>query len=180
MEIRFASRLAQRIGARSRWMDYDRHLPAQRIHDGAFRLWTTPEPASLTIDFSLHLGIVPRRDLPGGVGIHHRPDHPLDARGRSARAQVRMEDGPGALATAQKAVAAGCDDFIRKPYRDSEVFDALAKHLGIRFLYADEYPPTAEKKAARPARRSASHWSRPRICCGMRSYAASLIPYFCW
>ncbi|MBF0412820.1 MAG: response regulator [Desulfamplus sp.] len=33
---------------------------------------------------------------------------------------------------------AGCDDFIRKPYRDSEIYTALKKHLGINFLYADK------------------------------------------
>jgi len=38
----------------------------------------------------------------------------------------------------RKILEAGCDDFIRKPYRDTEVFEALAKHLGVRFLYAEE------------------------------------------
>ena len=38
---------------------------------------------------------------------------------------------------------AGCDDFIRKPYRDTEIFEALAKHLGLRFLYAEEEAPAA-------------------------------------
>jgi signal transduction histidine kinase/CheY-like chemotaxis protein len=33
---------------------------------------------------------------------------------------------------------AGCDDFIRKPYRDTEIFDALAKQLDVRFQYAEE------------------------------------------
>jgi signal transduction histidine kinase/DNA-binding NarL/FixJ family response regulator len=32
-------------------------------------------------------------------------------------------------------LAAGCDDFIRKPYHDVEIIDALTKHLGIRFVY---------------------------------------------
>ena len=32
---------------------------------------------------------------------------------------------------------AGCDDFIRKPYRNTEIFDALVKHLGVRFLYTE-------------------------------------------
>ncbi len=31
---------------------------------------------------------------------------------------------------------AGCDDFIRKPYRDGEIFEALAKQLGVRFRHA--------------------------------------------
>lgn len=35
-------------------------------------------------------------------------------------------------------LAAGCDDFIRKPYRDTEIFDALGKHLDVRFLYGKE------------------------------------------
>ncbi|MFH0730327.1 MAG: cache domain-containing protein [Pseudomonadota bacterium] len=31
-------------------------------------------------------------------------------------------------------LAAGCDDFIRKPYHDHEILDALTKHLGVRFV----------------------------------------------
>lgn len=38
---------------------------------------------------------------------------------------------------------AGCDGVIRKPYRDTEVFHALAKHLGVRFLYAEAQAPVA-------------------------------------
>ena len=29
----------------------------------------------------------------------------------------------------------GCDDFVRKPFREEEIFDTLAKHLGVRFVY---------------------------------------------
>ena len=43
-------------------------------------------------------------------------------------------------------LAAGCDDFIRKPYKDAEIFDVLRKHLGIRFVYEEEKPPTAVMK----------------------------------
>jgi PAS domain S-box-containing protein len=39
-----------------------------------------------------------------------------------------------------RTMQAGCDDFIRKPYRDREIFDALAKHLGLRFVYEKEQP----------------------------------------
>jgi len=38
----------------------------------------------------------------------------------------------------REILEAGCDDFIRKPYRDTEIFEALAKHLSVRFLYVDE------------------------------------------
>jgi len=38
---------------------------------------------------------------------------------------------------------AGCDDFIRKPYRDTEIFDALSKHLNVHFLYARDKVSTS-------------------------------------
>jgi signal transduction histidine kinase/CheY-like chemotaxis protein len=43
----------------------------------------------------------------------------------------------------REILEAGCDDFIRKPYRDTEIFGALTKHLGVRFLYADEQAQAA-------------------------------------
>ncbi len=36
---------------------------------------------------------------------------------------------------------AGCDDFIRKPYRNTEIYDILSRHLGLRFVY-EEKPVT--------------------------------------
>jgi signal transduction histidine kinase/DNA-binding response OmpR family regulator len=37
----------------------------------------------------------------------------------------------------QRAIilSTGCDDFIRKPFRDADIFDALRKHLGVSFVY---------------------------------------------
>jgi CheY-like chemotaxis protein len=32
----------------------------------------------------------------------------------------------------------GCDDFVRKPFREEEIFDVLAKHLGVGFVYEDQ------------------------------------------
>ncbi|AKG20574.1 ATP-binding protein [Calothrix sp. 336/3] len=39
----------------------------------------------------------------------------------------------------QKAVvlSAGCDDFLRKPFREEEIFQAMHKHLGVNFIYED-------------------------------------------
>jgi CheY-like chemotaxis protein len=33
---------------------------------------------------------------------------------------------------------AGCDDFIRKPYKHEDIIDALTKYLGVRFSYEQE------------------------------------------
>jgi len=35
----------------------------------------------------------------------------------------------------KKVMATGCDDFLRKPYRESEIFELMAKHLGVRYQY---------------------------------------------
>lgn len=34
----------------------------------------------------------------------------------------------------------GFDDFIRKPFREKELFDAITKHLGARFIYSEIAP----------------------------------------
>jgi len=34
----------------------------------------------------------------------------------------------------------GCDAYIRKPFREEEIFNALDKHLGVRFVYEEISP----------------------------------------
>ncbi|WP_186441055.1 HAMP domain-containing hybrid sensor histidine kinase/response regulator, partial [Desulfamplus magnetovallimortis] len=36
-----------------------------------------------------------------------------------------------------KILSAGCDDFIRKPFLTEDIFDAISRHLGVRYLYED-------------------------------------------
>ena len=44
-----------------------------------------------------------------------------------------------------RAYASGCDDFVRKPFRESEIFKVMARHLGVRYVYGDvvESAPTS-------------------------------------
>lgn len=35
-------------------------------------------------------------------------------------------------------LAAGCDDFVRKPFQESVILQKMAEHLGVRYLYAEE------------------------------------------
>jgi hypothetical protein len=37
-----------------------------------------------------------------------------------------------------KVFDSGCDDFVRKPFRESEIFETMAKHLGLEYLYEKE------------------------------------------
>ena len=32
-------------------------------------------------------------------------------------------------------LSAGCDDFLRKPFREDQIFQAMEKHLGVRYVY---------------------------------------------
>jgi signal transduction histidine kinase/CheY-like chemotaxis protein len=48
-------------------------------------------------------------------------------------------------------VAAGMDDFIRKPYRSEEIFGCLTRQLGVRFVYEESMAAsTAPTAALRP------------------------------
>ncbi|MCK5521636.1 MAG: AAA family ATPase [Thiomargarita sp.] len=33
---------------------------------------------------------------------------------------------------------AGCDDMLRKPFRESNIFEVMHKHLGVRYIYEEE------------------------------------------
>ncbi|WP_156090724.1 response regulator, partial [Planktothrix paucivesiculata] len=37
----------------------------------------------------------------------------------------------------EKAItlSAGCDDFMRKPFKESTIFEILTKHLGVKYIY---------------------------------------------
>ncbi|MDP8934894.1 MAG: hybrid sensor histidine kinase/response regulator, partial [Cyanobacteriota bacterium] len=35
------------------------------------------------------------------------------------------------------ALVAGCDNFISKPFRKTDIFDTLNKHLGVKYVYSN-------------------------------------------
>jgi CheY-like chemotaxis protein len=35
------------------------------------------------------------------------------------------------------ALVVGCDDFISKPFRKTDIFDILSKHLGVKYVYSN-------------------------------------------
>jgi signal transduction histidine kinase/CheY-like chemotaxis protein len=45
--------------------------------------------------------------------------------------------------------AAGCDDFVGKPYRENELFDIMEKHLALQYIY--EETQTEENAAVLPS-----------------------------
>jgi len=41
-------------------------------------------------------------------------------------------------------IDAGCDEFVRKPFREQEVFEVMAKHLELRYVYQEDQDATLE------------------------------------
>ncbi len=51
-------------------------------------------------------------------------------------------------------LSAGCDDFVRKPFRDTYIFEMMHTHLGVRYVYeepiASEIPPEPVESSVTP------------------------------
>ncbi|MEG4508191.1 PAS domain S-box protein [Microcoleus sp. F6_B4] len=46
-----------------------------------------------------------------------------------------------------KIMTAGCDDFIHKPFRESMLFDKMAQHLGVRYVYQEDLSHSSSQPA---------------------------------
>jgi CheY-like chemotaxis protein len=44
----------------------------------------------------------------------------------------------------RKVLDAGCDDFVRKPFREEELFEVMREHLGVRYVYEESAQPAAQ------------------------------------
>lgn len=53
-------------------------------------------------------------------------------------------------------LAAGCDDLVRKPYRETEIFDTMARHLKLEYKYTKEKAtPVGPETEVRPEKLAA-------------------------
>ena len=97
----------------------------------AIQIWEQWEPHLIWMDMR----------MPGMDGLEavlHIRENPQgqDTRIIALTATVLEEDRG-------RIMLAGCDDFLRKPYQETEIFNLLAKHLDARFIYQDlETQPT--------------------------------------
>jgi CheY-like chemotaxis protein len=48
-------------------------------------------------------------------------------------------------------LSAGCDDFIRKPFRENILFETMARHLGVRYLYETNEQPAIPQRGTLPS-----------------------------
>jgi CheY-like chemotaxis protein len=48
----------------------------------------------------------------------------------------------------ERILASGCDELVRKPYREGEIFDAVARQLGVEYRYGEAKMVQARKPTA--------------------------------
>jgi CheY-like chemotaxis protein len=81
--------------------------------------------------------------------------------GREATKAIKSMTGAGSVpiialtATAfeedrEEILLDGCDDFVRKPFRKSEISDILEKHLNVRFIYREDTRERDERVVITP------------------------------
>ncbi|AFY44034.1 ATP-binding protein [Nostoc sp. PCC 7107] len=46
-------------------------------------------------------------------------------------------------------ISAGCDDFVRKPFREEEIFNAMNKYIGVKYIYEELTPIQTETRHTR-------------------------------
>jgi len=68
---------------------------------------------------------------------------------RQIRAQERGRDGRVKIIAftayafqddRTASLEAGCDDYLSKPFSQTDLFEILARHLGVQYCYADQPP----------------------------------------
>jgi len=52
-------------------------------------------------------------------------------------------------------LSAGCDDFLRKPFREHELFDMMKKHLGVCYIYEEEEETLPDSEQTKEENRKA-------------------------
>ena len=55
----------------------------------------------------------------------------------------------------EEILASGCDDLVRKPFREHEIFEAMARLLDVEYVYEEASGEPAQDARRRPHRRDA-------------------------
>lgn len=63
----------------------------------------------------------------------------------------------------QKVLDAGCDDFVRKPFRQEEVLQKMAAHLGVQYLSASSHHPRQAQEKRRTGMENTLNPDRLRV-----------------
>ena len=73
--------------------------------------------------------------LPGMSGVEAA--RRIRAREGGSTVKIAAVTASGFESERAEVLAAGLDDYLRKPYRLEEIFECLSRHLGVRYRYAE-------------------------------------------
>ena len=97
----------------------------------AVEIWETWEPHLIWMDMRMPV-------MDGYEATKHIKSH------LKGQATVVVALTASAFEEARTVVlGAGCDDFVRKPFREDVLFEKMAKYLGVRYVYEEEAPESA-------------------------------------
>lgn len=73
-----------------------------------------------------------------------------------------------------KVLAAGCNDFVRKPFREAVILEKMAEHLGVQYIYADSdtKTPALDPKATASSSLPDNQWDSD----GLKEILESVMP----
>jgi len=110
-------------------------LPLRTASDGqeALEIWERWQPDLIWMDM--------RMPVLDGRAVTREVRAREAASGDDHRTVIIAVTGVTYEKDQQQIMAEGCDDLMRKPFSRQEIFALLAKHLGLRYLYA---APTTE------------------------------------
>jgi CheY-like chemotaxis protein len=111
---------------------YNFELREARNGQEAIEIWATWEPHLIWMD--LRMPVLDGIEATRRIKSHPKGQHTV----------IIMLSASIIDADQARALEAGCDDFLSKPFRESAIFDMLARHAGLRVVYADESPSGAE------------------------------------
>lgn len=102
----------------------------------AMDLWRQWQPALIWMD--LHMPILDGRAATRRIRAEQAGKEPVIVALTACGFEEERED----------VLAAGCDDMLRKPFRESDLFAVLEKYLAVRFVYQEDAP---KPRPPRPA-----------------------------
>jgi len=66
----------------------------------------------------------------------------------------------GSLEEEIEMLLAGCDHFLRKPFKEVEIFDAMHKYLGLQFVYEETVETASDTEAKTDRQKLKSEMAR--------------------
>ncbi|GAA6624233.1 ATP-binding protein [Scytonema sp. NUACC26] len=92
----------------------------------AFALWSTWEPHLIWMDM--------RMPLMSGYEVTKK----IKATNKGQSTVIIALTASAFEEERSQILSAGCDDFLHKPFQEAQLFDIIARHLGVRYIYEDE------------------------------------------